>query len=58
MVRKHFLLPQEQIDWLKETSQKGGIPMSEVVRRIIDKHIIELELKASASSSAKGGENG
>lgn len=58
MIRKHFLLPEKQIEWIKETSDKGGIPMSEVVRRIIDKHILSLIPDTSASESKRKEEHG
>lgn len=51
MIRKHFFLPQDQIDWIKKVSMGGGLSESEVVRRVIERHILTFTLKASVSPS-------
>jgi predicted DNA-binding protein len=59
MIRKHFHLPDEQVRYLYEASKSTGLKESEIVRRIIDKHIVENSPnKTSASQSQRKEANG
>ena len=55
MVRKHFLLPQELVDWLNTESKENGFTVSEIVRWILNKEKATQESQVSASQSKKGG---
>ena len=59
MIRKHFHLPKEQIDYISDAALNTDVSMSEILRRIIQKHILEAAPKTSSSSSqVKGGTHG
>lgn len=53
MVRIHFNLPEEQVKWLKECSVQFDTPMSEILRRVIDRHISDIQPKSAQSLSKK-----
>ena len=55
MIRKNYFLPQKQIDWLDKISKELGISVSEVLRRIVERHMIDFADKPSASQSKKKG---
>lgn len=55
MVRKQFFLPQNQINWLKNKATETNLSASEVLRMVINKHIIESAPTTSASESKRGG---
>lgn len=56
MVRKHFNLPQEQLDKLQKLSNTNGLSKSENLRVILDQYFKSLETIASASQSKRKGD--
>jgi predicted DNA-binding protein len=39
MIRTNFFLTEEQLKGLRERSEKSGLSVAEIVRRIIDAHL-------------------
>lgn len=43
MVRKIFVLTEEQVQWILKEKQRTGAPMSEIIRRAIDYYRLLIE---------------
>lgn len=48
MQRHNFFLSKEISDGLKELSERTGVPMSEVVRRVLQSYLDKYKAKAEA----------
>lgn len=48
MTRHNFFLPDELVAQMKDVSKRTGVPMSEIVRRALQRYLDELEAKEAA----------
>ena len=48
MTRHNFFLPDELVAQMKDVSKRTGVPMSEIVRRALQRYLDELEVKEAA----------